>query len=228
MEGTRIPRVQAGANLMNLLPWSYTKLTSFERCPRYGRAKYITKELPYVESEAAKEGKELHAAVDAYVGEGEPMPPKWSWAVDYIPQNKEGDLLLSELEIFIDSRGEPCTKVNEPWFWFKLDMLQIEDADIAWIMDWKTGKPWEDPEQLNVYSSGVKAHYPYVRHWRGMYIWLKERRIGEVHTLSPARTFNKLVERVKAVDTSDVAKRNKLCPWCDLTTCEHYTGKKGK
>jgi hypothetical protein len=61
-----------------------------------------------------------------------------------------------------------------------------------------------------------------------MYIWLKEKRVGDVHTLSPGQTFHKLVERVKAVETGDVAKRNKLCNWCDLTSCKHWTGKKGE
>jgi len=210
---------------MNLLPWSYSKLTSFERCPRYGRAKYIDKSLPYVESPAAKEGNECHAAIEAHVNNSEPLPAKWTWVQQFIPDYKAGDTLKAEGWLNVNADGTPAPRKS--WFTTKIDLLQIEDGDIAWIIDWKTGKPWEDPDQLKCYSVAVKAHYPHVRHWRGMYVWLKEKRVGEVHTLSPARTLTKLQERVAKVDTSDTPKPNKLCDWCELQTCEFYTGRKG-
>ena len=211
---------------MSLLPWSYTKLTTFERCPKLGRARYIDRTLPYVESEAAKEGNRVHNAIEHYVRGVAELPEDLTWVTDFIPSKQsEDDLICAERWFNFSIENQPT--YTKDWFTAKVDLLQIEDGDIAWIIDWKTGKPWEDPDQLNVYSTAIKAHYPDVRHWRGMYIWLKERKVGEVHTLSPGRTFNRLVERVKAIDTSDTAKKNKLCPWCELTICKYYTGEKG-
>ena len=209
--------------MTSLLPWSYTKLTTFERCPKLGRAKYIDKTLPYVESEAAKEGIRVHDAIEHYVRDGAALPKDLEWVTDFIPGKKyEDDIICVERWFNFSEFGQPIH--TKGWFTTKVDLLQIEDGDIAWIIDWKTGKPWEDPDQLNVYSTAIKAHYPRVRHWRGMYVWLKERKVGEVHTLSPAKTFDGLVERVKAVETGDIARKNKLCPWCELTTCRYYTG----
>jgi RecB family exonuclease len=210
--------------MTNLLPWSYTKLTTFERCPKLGYARYIAKTLPYVESEAARLGNEVHAALEKLIVDGVPLPEKWAWVGEFVPETKPGDVVRAEdwFNFNMDNQPTPARS----WFTTKIDFLQIEDGDVAWVLDWKTGKPWEDPDQLNVYATAVKAHYPHVRHWRGMYVWLRERRVGEVHTLSPGRTFAKLVERVKAVDTSDTPRKNKLCPWCELTTCKYYTGEK--
>jgi hypothetical protein len=212
--------------MTSLLPWSYTKLTTFERCPKLGHARYISKTLPYVESEAAKEGNRVHNAIEHYVRDGAALPKDLEWVTDFIPSKKyEEDIICIERWFNFDEQNQLTH--SKSWFTTKIDFLQIEGGDIAWILDWKTGKPWEDPDQLSTYSVAVKAHYPRVRHWRGMYIWLKDRKVGEVHTLSPGQTFHRLVERVKAVDTSDTAKKNRLCGYCDLTSCKHWTGKKG-
>ena len=208
--------------MTSLLPWAYSKLTMFERCPKLGRAKYITKELPYVESEAARLGNEVHDALEKFINNAVPLPEKWAWVSEFVPPYEAGDTFVAERWFNFNEHAQPTP--GRSWFTTKIDLLQIEDEDIAWIIDWKTGRPWEDPDQLNIYSTAIKAHYPRVRHWRGMYVWLKERKVGEVHTLSPAKTFDGLVERVKAVETGDIARKNKLCPWCELTTCKYYTG----
>jgi PD-(D/E)XK nuclease superfamily len=210
----------------SLLPWSYTKLTTFERCPKLGRARYITKTLPYIESEAAKEGNRVHDAIEHYVKDGVALPSDLTWIIDFIPSKRYEVDILSVERWFNFNEHNQLTH-SKSWFTAKIDLLQIENGDIAWIIDWKTGKPWEDPNQLNIYSTAVKAHYPKVRHWRGMYVWLKLKKVGEVHTLSPGQTFLKLVERVKVVETGDIAKKNKLCDWCDLEACKFWTGKKG-
>ena len=70
--------------MTNLLPWSYTKLTTFERCPKLGYARYIAKTLPYVESEAAKEGNRVHDAIEHYVRDGVALPKDIEWVTDFI------------------------------------------------------------------------------------------------------------------------------------------------
>jgi len=211
---------------MTLTPWSYTKLRAFETCPRKGRAQYISRELPYRESEAAREGNKVHKLLEDRVSEGAPLPAEYAWLEAFIPvKAKEDDILIAEPWLHIGEDGHPCKRTNA-WFTAKIDLLNIEDMDLAVIIDWKTGKPWEDPDQLNVYAALVKAHYPYVRHWRGFYVWLKTKAIGEVHTLSPAVSLRKMKERTATVDTSDTPKKSKLCPFCPLERCEFYTGEK--
>jgi hypothetical protein len=179
-----------------------------------------------VESEAAKLGNEVHTVLEEHIKEGTSLPEKWAWLADFVPSWEAGDTVRAEDWFNFSQNNQPT--LTRSWFTAKVDLLHIEQEDVAWILDWKTGKPWEDPDQLNTYSVAIRAHYPHVRHWRGMYVWLKERRIGEVHTLSPGKTFSRLVERVKAVDTSDTARKNKLCDWCDLEMCKYWTGAKGE
>src|ERR1700685_3469259 len=171
-----------GAKQMsNMAPFSFTKLKTFETCPRQGFAKYVSRELPYVESEAKNRGNEFHAAMDSRVTHGTPITGEYAWAEDYVPmKQRECDLLFTEIPLHINFAAEPLPEGHdkaERWFTAKIDVLQIEDDDVCWLIDWKTGKPWEDPDQLNLYSVVVKAHYPHVRHWRGFYVWLREQRI---------------------------------------------------
>jgi hypothetical protein len=218
--------------MTNLLPWSFSKLKAFEICPRQGYAKYISRELPYVETEAQHKGNEFHKAMEDRIKEGMPILGEYAWAEDYVPrQVKPDDILLAEVPLDLNVNGEPLPKghaKHERWFTCKIDVLQIEDDDVCWLIDWKTGKPWEDSDQLNLYSVVVKAHYPHVRHWRGFYVWLREQRVGMVHTLSPGRAAHKLRERIERVDVSDTPKKNPLCPWCAVARCENYTGGIGK
>jgi PD-(D/E)XK nuclease superfamily len=217
---------------MQLAPWSYSKLTAFERCPRQGYARYIAKTLPYVESDAARRGNEVHKAIEDNIKYFKPLPQEYQWLAEFIPVPNIDDVVLAEMAFGITKDGEtrvhlpnkPYAWPDDTWFMAKIDYLLIEPSGLAWIIDWKTGRPWENPDQLECYSVLVSAYFKRVENIIGMYTWLKERRVGEPYKLPPEKTMNKLRKRIATVDTSDTPKRNKLCDWCPLESCEYYTG----
>lgn len=222
----------------NLAPWSFTKLRAFEQCPRAGRARYVTKDMPWVDTVAKDKGREYHEAFERYINDNVPLPDSMADCAEFVPMRSTGDTYSfeAEVELGITEEGEPCA-FHDPFVWFrcKLDLLDISlngtgHPDLAFIIDWKTGKKWEDPDELHLHAMTAKAHYPEVRHWRGMYVWLRDHKVGTMHTLQPAKTLTRLRERIRKIeaDFGDIARKNVLCPWCDLNRCEHWTGTKKK
>ena len=219
---------------MKLTPFAYTKLKAFETCPKQGQARYITKEYPFVKTDAMEYGIEVHQLLKDYINDNVPFPPDYAWLEQFVPiRSDDTELFTSELGLGITKDFSPCSFYDADCFFRGyLDVLHIE-GDLAVIVDWKTGKPYEDPDELMLHAMLAKAHYPQVKHWRGYYTWLKTKQIGEIHTLSPAVTYRNLIKRVERVESHKefgdfFANKNPLCPWCDLESCHNYTGRKGK
>lgn len=222
-------------DLPNLAPWAFTKLKAFEQCPRSGYSKYVLKDMPWVDTEAKEKGREYHEHFERYINSATPFPSGFEWCSEFVPvPDSDTFLRTAEVSLGITAEGDPCG-FQDPFCWFrgKLDLLELslngrDSPDIAFIIDWKTGKPWEDPDELHLHAMLAKARYPMVRHWRGFYVWLRTRATGELHTLQPAKTFDRLKERIKKVESEigDYPRKNRLCPWCDLKRCENWTGTK--
>jgi hypothetical protein len=208
---------------MNILPLAYTKLKAFENCPRQGYARYISKTYPFVKTPDMEKGIKMHAMFESRVKNDTPFPAEFSWCDDFMPsRNSDTRVYAAECSLGIESDNSACSFFESScYFRGKIDLLNIE-GDTAFLIDWKTGKPYEDPDELNLHAMLAKAHYPDVKHWRGMYVWLREKRIGDMHTLSPGKTYHKLLDRVSKLKIGDFPRKNPLCPWCDLTSCEYY------
>ena len=59
--------------------WTFSKIKEFDTCPRKYEGTYVTKEVPYTETEATIYGTELHKAAEDYIGEGTPLNSKFAW-----------------------------------------------------------------------------------------------------------------------------------------------------
>jgi hypothetical protein len=188
--------------------------------------------MPYVETDAISNGRNMHQYLEDHINDGVPLPKEYDWLYELVPTRSDTNTLTAEVSLGILHDGSPC-EFDDPACWFrgKLDVLVLEE-DLALIADWKTSKkPYEDPDELNLHATLAKAHYPEVKHWRGFYVWLTPRKMGTLHTLQPAVTLDRLRKRVDRVlqlvaHNQDMPRKHILCPWCDLARCEHYTGRK--
>jgi len=210
-----------------MTPWAFTKLKEAEKCGRSFTARYLNKTYPFVSTPAMEEGKRVHSAMERRINDDKPLDSKLSCFEHLIPVvSADTRLLEAEVELGILIDFSPCSFYDQScYFRGKLDVLNIDVDRIAYIFDWKTGKPYEDPDELNLHAMLAKAYFPDVKHWRGAYIWLKENRIGTMHTLSPAKTYRDLLKRIEKIDEEleNKPRKNVLCPWCDLTECEYAT-----
>ena len=123
-----------------------------------------------------------------------------------------------------------CTEIGHPCgFWdaecrlrTRLDVVSYMDRG-AVIVDWKTGKPWEDPLELKIQALLLKIHKPEIELMLGMFYWLRENRVGKMYDLNGhAKTWDMVCNWAHGIETrlnnNDwPPDENPLCPWCPVS-----------
>ncbi len=211
--------------MTGILVWSYSLLSTHERCPLQCFVKYVSKELPYVETEPARRGNAVHKALEDF-GKGalKQLPPDMPYQ-KYMDNIKSCDgLKYYEYQVGITRDWKPTSFfAKNVWGRCKLDVAII-DNDNAIIIDWKTGKPWEDPFELKIQALCLSVAHPHIKNIAGFYVWLKDNKYGEVYELNDIDEYKEDVEdRVRKIEQLDWrATKNKLCPWCTFEVCKYY------
>ena len=95
-----------------------------------------------------------------------PLPGKFSFAQKMLDalKNKKGEKLC-ELKLGITEDLEPCGFFDSNvWFRGVADLIILDD-DLAWVIDYKTGKSakYADKGQLELMAMSVFKHYPQVK-----------------------------------------------------------------
>lgn len=213
-------------------PWSYSKIKAFEQCPKQFYHDKILKEVPFKETEATLYGTAFHTAAEDYIGKDVPLPGKFSFAQKMLDslKNKKGDKLC-ELKLGITEDLEPCG-FFDPNVWFRgVADLIILDGDLAWVIDYKTGKSskYADKGQLELMAMSVFKHYPQVKTVRaGLVFVISNDLVKDTYTeYDKPKLWEKWLAKYKQMETAaeeDMwnAKPNGLCRrHCPIIECVH-------
>ena len=146
-------------------PWSYSKLKSFETCPKQFYHVTVLKEHPFEETEAIRYGSEFHKAAEDFIGKRVPLPAKFSFAQKMLDNlNAKRGVKLTERKMGLTENLEPCTFFDKDvWFRGIADLIIVDTlGDMAWVIDYKTGKSskYADKGQLELMALTVFAHFP--------------------------------------------------------------------
>ena len=213
-------------------PWSYSKIKAFEQCPKQFYHDKILKEVPFKETEATLYGTAFHTAAENYIGKDIPLPSKFSFAQKMLDslKNKQGEKLC-ELKLGITEDLEPCGFYDENvWFRGIADLI-ILDGDLAWVIDYKTGKSskYADKGQLELMAMSVFKHYPQVKTVRaGLVFVISNDLVKSTYTeYDKPKLWEKWLAKYKQMETAAVeevwnAKPNGLCRrHCPIIECVH-------
>lgn len=213
-------------------PWSYSKIKAFEQCPKQFYHDKILKEVPFKETEATLYGTAFHTAAENYVGKDTPLPSKFSFAQKMLDslKNKQGEKLC-ELKLGITEDLEPCGFYDaNVWFRGIADLI-ILDGDLAWVIDYKTGKSskYADKGQLELMALSVFKHYPQVKTVRaGLVFVISNDLVKSTYTeYDKPKLWEKWLAKYKQMETAaeeDMwnAKPNGLCRrHCPIIECVH-------
>lgn len=220
---------------------SYSLTNEFVNCPHKAYHRFIAKDIPFIKTDEMVYGDEIHKALEKRLAQGKALGPDnrtLNKAYKYcLTLNDIGNLNYPiRVEYFIGMRidASPCAWDDDKvWFRGKADVAAIVPAQ-GWLIDWKTGNKREDPFELECQAMLLHAHHPNVASWVGEYFWFKENYpYGLRHTLDPMQTYQKVAriygEMAECWKRDEWPKRkNPLCPWCAVSTCENFTGGKGK
>ena len=210
---------------------SHTSLNDYRTCPKRFFHKHIAKDAKEVKSFQQNTGISVHDALRKRIKLREPLPEEFK---DYETVCAEVESIPGvkyvELKLGVSKSGHACDFfADEVHFRGALD-LAISDAGKVFILDWKTGKPWEDPLELCLQAMLLRARYPDMTAIVGAFYWLREKRMGPVHPRvdDTATTWNDLCQwsdqilcRVKGGDWP--ADDGPLCGFCPVSKqqCAH-------
>jgi ATP-dependent exoDNAse (exonuclease V) beta subunit len=213
-------------------PWSYSKIKAFEQCPKQFYHDKILKEVPFKETEATLYGTAFHTAAEDYIGKDVPLPGKFSFAQKMLDslKNKQGDKLC-ELKLGITEDLEPCGFYDDNvWFRGIADLI-ILDGDLAWVIDYKTGKSskYADKGQLELMALSVFKHYPQIKTVRaGLVFVISNDLVKSTYTeYDKPKLWEKWLAKYKQMETAAIedvwnAKPNGLCRrHCPIIECVH-------
>lgn len=232
---------------------SPSNMKVFRDCPRKFQAQYVTKELHYSQSPAAARGEQLHTLMENAVNSGWdsitwPEPGNLEYARGFIQAVTDlkaaGWSVRAELEAATDGRGNVTGWWDKPpqnFMRSKIDVCATHsDKDHAIIIDWKSGKPWDD--ELQLYTNAL-CLYPMtgLTKYQVMFAYLDsgivknyELELDVTRPLDVLET-NKIQSDSKVLFLFKImqdmresfehnewpATRNRFCNWCDLKTCEY-------
>jgi len=171
--------------MTEVMAWSFSRLNTFEKCPKQFKLKYIDKVFPPFDDAAPHliHGRKAHALMELILK---------AKNTDLLSDEFKAVLPILEALIASDSltvegqRAFDC-KLNEvSWFdsdnkkkgkgkvWVRVifDVLCISINGVLIIIDWKTGKISTNKDQLRLFAGAGMAIFPEVDKVLTAYIWL--------------------------------------------------------
>jgi len=147
-------------------PWSFSRIKAFEQCPKQFYHEKILKEFPFKETEAILYGSAFHKMAEDFVGADVPVPKKFGFAEKALVslKNRKGKKLC-EIKLGVTENLEVTDfYAKDVWFRGIADLVILDD-DLAWVVDYKTGKSakYADKGQLELMALGLFAKYPQVK-----------------------------------------------------------------
>jgi hypothetical protein len=214
---------------------SFTSLTAFENCPHQAYRKYVARDLPKEPaSPEMTHGIAVHEAFERRLKAKAPFPPEYATYESFARVFDAAPTLLVEQMLGIRRDGTACDFfADDVWFRGKLDAATLVRGGAgAFMVDWKTGKKREKPDELEVFALLLKAHYPDLEKVTGHYIWLKDRQIGPQHSLLRPDKWAELQERCGRVERALGAdfwppREGPLCGWCPVKDCRFNPRRNG-
>lgn len=220
---------------MSIKPWSFSRIKAFEQCPKQFYHEKILKQYPVVETEAMRYGTEFHKAAEDFMQGDEPLDPRFSFALSALEslKAKRGDKLC-ERKMGLTENLEPCDFfADDVWFRGIADLIILDD-DLAWVIDYKTGKNarYADKGQLELMALTVFKHFPQVKKVRAglLFVISKDLIKDSYEEQTSPILWNKWLANYNRMETAfntDVwnPKPSGLCRrHCPVTECVHNGG----
>ena len=203
--------------------WSYSSLTDFLGCPRRYHLVRDKKVVPFTETEAIRNGNEVHKALELRLGEGKaPLPEKFQ-VYEPIAAKLDKPGVFVEKEIALTRNLKPTGWWSKDcWVRGKID-VGVKAKSVALLGDYKTGKVKSDPSQLELFAAMEMQSSPEVNVAKTMFIWLQYgKTTGATYVREQVpgiwEGFISKVQRLEDAYAKDkwLPKPSPLCGWCPL------------
>lgn len=147
--------------MRNLIPWSYSKLATYEKCPAQAKYRYIDF-LPSPKSPQAERGIIIHKSFEDFLRRvTKTMHPEAEHYKEFLVEARR-DRTRVEVKVAIDREWKIVDwKHKKAWGRSVIDGLKPPDDTRIDAFEWKTGKIYDDHvEQRRTYLIFMAAMYP--------------------------------------------------------------------
>jgi hypothetical protein len=215
--------------------WSYSSIKTFDQCPKKYFHLKVVQDVKDEGNEASRYGNDAHAAAEAYIKDGTPIPDTYAImrpvveALSKFPGDKHTELKLGIKRT--DNGFEPCGFFDKDvWYRGIVDLLIVK-GKTAYLIDYKTGKnaKYADMKQLDLMAGAVFIHFPnVVRIKSGLAFVVSNEFPKKDHVRENLNqylaVFDDQLDQLEAAMDNGIwnAKTSPLCGWCPVTSCEHW------
>lgn len=215
--------------MSNLVAFSYSRLNSYETCPKKFHAVSVAKSIKEEESDATSYGTELHLAFAAYFKKGKPLPLHMKQYEKYLKLIKAAPgTFITEQQLAINADYEATGWFDRDVYARIISDLTVLNGKSGILFDWKTGKVQKDFTQLRLAGAVMFLLVPELEKLTLCYFWTKTKEITkEVMTRSEMPgVWTALLPRIQryqdAHHTSDFpARPSYLCRYCPIKACSY-------
>jgi len=213
--------------------WSYSRLNSYETCPKKFWHSSVRKDVVEAESEAMRYGKLVHKALELRVGKKKPMPLNLRYLEKYAARlaDAAGEK-LTEMQLAIDASFEPCSWfAKETWCRAILDLAIVKGSH-AIVFDYKTGKISDDFTQLRLAGVLLMLHMPEIKTVDLSYLWTKDKKVTSYErTLTREDIKTVVLEFMPRLKKYEKAHRTESFParpgylcrkYCAVVACPYH------
>lgn len=238
--------------MRKLMPQSPTSVGTFGTCPRQYQAKYITKEIKFIPTEATERGTRWHSYLEHRMAEKVTLPKEVAhFEVVMQRMEKLKGEVKTEFQLAIASDFSPCEWKNR-YIGGNIDLGFLDhERCSATLFDYKTGKVKDNVDfqfQLLVYAVLVMRNYPHIQRVRCAYLFLDHCEIsprgrdGKLGILYERKDLDDLentiyqkIDRIRVATDKDewIPNPGGLCrpnpktinggnPWCQVKSCPFW------
>lgn len=209
--------------------FSPSQVATYDLCPRQYQAKYITKEVKFVQNVHAQFGDMVHKQIEDFLNKDKPMEPKLA-AIGEVLAKYKGKLVCAEISLGRNDKGESVEQyAKDAWINSKIDAVYTNtDQTVIMGFDWKTGKAKEAAIQSDMNAAVLAAKYKGTAKKIVMvfvHLFHDKVYVTEYNPtqLAIPHTFGKILNLQQAIREDNFPpKPNGLCKkWCDVVKCAH-------
>jgi hypothetical protein len=228
----QVPAANSDRKTSSILPWSYSSLQAYETCPRRFKITKVQKLVREQMTASTTWGNDVHKALELAVRGTNGLIPKFAPYAPLVKLIREAEGQVEAERKFALTRAFTPTDYWAPDAWVrgKADVT-ITRQRTGFLFDYKTGKPKEDSDQLNLFAAVLLAEKPFLNRVATAYLWLGNDRVDPAvvdRTQAPIiwQGFVGRVQRMaKSAENDDFPPRpSGLCKdYCPVgkKLCEH-------
>lgn len=213
--------------------WSFSRLNSFETCPKKFWHTSVRKDVIEPESEHMRYGKEVHKALELRVGKDRPLPLHLRHLENHaIKLVSSKGQKLTEQQLAIDSNFEPCDWFSKKTWCRAIIDLAIVNAPHAVVIDYKTGKISDDFTQLRLAGALLMLHMAEIQTVDLCFLWTREKQLTRDEKRLTRNDIKQVIldimPRIRKYEKahrteSFPARPSGLCKrHCPVTKCPHF------